>query len=197
MKEIKCFIICVALLALNSQENLILGQQKFSKIKNTQEVCECMSVLNDYLLQEYDSEIYKKTGVVSLGARNCIVVAFGPSDYKIDVYKVFEKVYEQLKIKEIDYSKLMYIMVAKFGKSYKEDVFAFITGENFKKNIASFEAIKVNSKMLKGTYNSEEHPYIKRILINTKTTQDVDKKWAPKREKRYESNLKFCKKKAL
>ena len=161
--------------------------QKYHQIDNTLEICKTQEVLNNMLLEKYNEDVYSKTGVITYGFYNNIVVMSGAYNYVIDIEELFKAVCETLKANDIDYGNIRYLICAnfKYENMGPGDVIA-ITGKNFMNNIDDYKAINYAAIKLSNTYNYQRDPDLRKIVNSAMRLAVIDRDWGPgKREKRY------------
>jgi len=173
-----------------------LSAQKYNKIADTPEICQCLKIVNDYLLESIDLEIYEKTGISANAIYNNLVIVANPKKHVIDLNELYQGIYEHLKHQEVDYSKIRYIMLqnSEYGSGLDATVI-LVSGEDFYSNINDFEAIKNASIYLEGTFESDKDPDIEKILSSGFLNLQYDSSWgASDREKAYNNKFEGCKK---
>lgn len=187
-KIVVLFFVFVLLTSAN-----IFGQ-KYNKVENTAEVCECVKVVNDYLNKNIPPDIYEKTGIIANYQYNNLIIINAAYNHDIGMTTLYEDLYRYLKDQTIDYSKVKYIMLQNYeNKNGTRGNAIIITGKDFKTNLDNFESIKSATNFLNGTYALDKDPDVVKILTNSMMSAVISESWGSKnREKVYSSWYESC-----
>ncbi len=161
-KILPTLIIMLVTLQVSFSQN----DKKWNKYENTIEACKTMNTIDLFLEDYFSDQEYKITGINCFAEYNNIGVISGAYNKVINLDSLFINIWKILsKVKDIDYSKLRYIIIANYkNASFGAGDAIVISGDDFMKHINDFDKIKSKSEFLYDSYKSFIDPDIKKIL---------------------------------
>lgn len=167
--------------------------QNYNKIENTLEVCEIQSALNEMLLEKYNNDTYSKTGIITYGFYNNVVVMFFTGNKFINIEELSKNANEKLKTLDIDFSKIRYLIFAESKCNACQGDVIGLTGDNLAENINNYEVLSEQAIIQRYNWSYDNDPDFKKIIKDAYFILNYDKNWGGgTRKSRYEKQNENC-----